>query len=164
MFDLDQTVSSYIRAQIMAVKERYNVTTTELAEISGYERSAFHRLMVSNASISTKSLYRLSNHFGLSMDFWFPPREGIVVEPLPVPVIPPVQEAIPIMLPITRKMVKALNRVSMTEKRQLILLALKYPSLIAEAIKLAKLLDKVETSRRSSIISALQKIVKSPAP
>jgi plasmid maintenance system antidote protein VapI len=161
MFDLDQTTGSFIREQIGRVKEMYQLTNTELAEICGYERSAFHRMLISNSSISLKPLYRLSIHFGFSMDFWFPPREGNEVQPRPVPQAVTFQEkAIPTMLPITRKMIKAFNRVSVSDKRQLILLALRYPKLISVVFKLAELLEKVELSRRTNIVAVIEKIVK----
>lgn len=73
--DVEDFPVTYIKDQINGLKDKYNITATKMAEIMGYERAALHRMMKCETSgPNIIALFRLSQHFGLDMNYWFPPE------------------------------------------------------------------------------------------
>ena len=169
MFDIAPNKYEYIRERILELKEKSGLSMTQFAEISGCNRAVLHKILGGKANPGLNLLLQLSEHFKISMNFWFLPRKGIKVSPIIVQSTPAVREkAIPSMLPLTKKMVQAISRVPRTDKRHLIVLAIKYPDLIKHTVKLAQLLEKMEVKRRKKMVKAMEIIaldnICEPAP
>ncbi|MBY0538247.1 hypothetical protein K2P47_02505 [Patescibacteria group bacterium] len=167
-FGKDEAIIAFVSGQIRKTQATFGVTVAEMARVAGYERSVFHRVLRGDSICNIEALHRLSVHYNLPMDYWFPPREGIAAPLLPVPQVVPVQDnAIPTMLPFTRKMIRQMNIMSVSDKRILLVLALKHAQQLQGLVLLAKALEQVNPETKKKIVMAVQKLAavkKQPVP
>ena len=125
--------AEYVRAQLLYVKEKYQLSMVELAGIMGYERAALHRLL-KNRCPSITALYQLSDHLGLPMSFWFPSQEGIV--PLEIVVPPPPDCVCEGHAPLTKEIVQAIGRLPAVQKYQLLAMIEQNPTQLSLLVQL----------------------------
>jgi AraC-like DNA-binding protein len=164
-FGRDEELISFVSGQIFRVQENLGLTITELAQVAGYERSAFHRMLRGDSLCNTAALYRLSVHYNLPMDYWLPPRQGAEVYTPPKIIVR--EGSIPTMLPLTRQMINKLNKLPKDAKRHILVLALQSPELVPDAIAVAKILAQLGVERKKQMMRAMAKIAKEtcqPAP
>ena len=86
--------AAYIWDRLQEVKTKYDLTTTYLAEVIGYERSSTHRMLSGGTQPRLSALYSLSKEFGLPLSFWFPPEDGEVAIKLPEPIVSDAQKCL----------------------------------------------------------------------
>lgn len=64
-----------LRSRLQLVQRLWKVKSRHMAEIAGYERSTWHRVLNDNlVNMKVKTLVRLSRFFGLPISFWFSPE------------------------------------------------------------------------------------------
>ncbi len=161
----DEELIAFVCGKILQLQETLALTITEMAQVSGYERSGFHRMLRGDSLCNTESLHRLSVHYNLSMDYWFPPRENVGIHTLPKVVVR--EGTIPAMPLMTRQMINKLNKLPKDAKRHILVLALQSPELVPDAIVVAKILAQMDAERKKRLIGAMAKIAKEtcqPAP
>jgi hypothetical protein len=164
-FGRDEELISFVSGQILRVQDHLALTITEMAQVAGYQRSSFHRMLRGDSICSTEALYRLSVHYNLPMDYWFPPRQGAEGYTLPKVIVR--EGAIPTMLPLTRQMINKLNKLPKDARRHVLVLALRSPEHIPDAIAVAKILAQMDAERKKRLIGAMAKIAQEscqPAP
>jgi hypothetical protein len=136
-----------------------------MAQVAGYDRASFHRMLRGDSICNIEALYRLSVHYNVPMDFWFPPRPGAKEHVLPKVIVR--EGAIPPMLPLTRKMIRVLGALPQASKKRLIVIALRYPELIPDLVTMAMAIAPAKPEKRKRLVSAVQTIAKEtcqPAP
>ncbi len=134
---LQPEVSEYVRNKLLHVKKMKMLTVAQLAKIAGYQRVSMQNVLSGEANIGLANLYNLSQHFGLPMDYWFPPCEEVV------------------------------DRLLVPHKRQLIILAQKYADMLPCLVSLAITLSLVDEASRQKVVSVVKTFVtqmRRPAP
>lgn len=170
-------IGNYIWSRIAMVKSAHKLSNVRLAEIMDFQRSALLRAMKNGRPPRIESLYKLSSHFGLPMAYWFPVCDSDEIESVVlVPSEPAARgeelQAVKALLkqftPLTKDMLREIQRLSPKQKRVVTVLALRHPDLIADALKVAVILKEMAEPKRQKMVKAMQKIASEkncePAP
>lgn len=161
----NEELIAFVCGKILQLKETLNLTTVEMAQVAGYDRASFHRMLRGYSLCNTEALYRLSVHYNLSMDYWFPPRENVGTYTLPKVVVR--EGTIPAMPLMTRQMISKLNKLPKDARRRVLVLALRSPELISDAIAVAKALAQATPEKKKRLVSAVLTLAietQQPAP
>lgn len=175
MSGINSSTTMFICNRIKEIKDKHELTVTELAKIANTKREGLHRMLSGRVKMKLDTLYNISTHFDIPMDFWFPIKSeghGLTVE-LPTETVVPKKEKKSIEFirghsPLTKEMLRVIAQLSPSQRRRLITLSVKYPESIINAVKLAVMLGKMETSKRKRLLKAIEIIAEDnkcePAP
>jgi transcriptional regulator with XRE-family HTH domain len=165
----DRAVFNYICERITELQKRHKLSVAKIAVIAGYERAALYRVLNGKAGVSYKALYRLSVHFGLSMDFWFPTHEGN--KEISLPELPQLateakksQKSIPGMYPLTKKIIQELSRLTRLDKHQALVLLVRHSNVLNELLMVAEALSSVDRATKKRLVAAIMKVAKEKKP
>jgi hypothetical protein len=157
-------VATYVHRRIMEMKDKHKITTTKLARIMRYERAALHRLLHRKSCPNMMSMVYLSDHFGVSMNYWFP---EVAANPLPVIDKVKLQNLTEGTAELTKRIVETIACLSAVYKYQLLACLNNAPEMLLGALKMLEALCG-SGIQLSMLVSALAKIAEQerlkPAP
>lgn len=146
--------ANYMHQKIVDLQTHYGVTNPKMAEIVGYERSAWHRLQKNKKFVRLESLIRLSVHFKIPMSFWFRSLDDVQ----PLMVLPAPHCVCKGEAQLTRQAVKQIAALSAIDKGRLCRFLDSYSNL-EMLVGLTELFSRCSHEKAEKIIEAVRTIL-----
>ena len=157
--------NQYLRERLRYVQKAYKLTNTSMAEIAGFERSAWHRLLNGTSNIGLDLVDRFIAYFGYPPEFWFPPKDGLA--PLEIKVPAPPECICEGHAPLTKQIVKKFGLLSAEQKGALLELMNLDSDQLPLLVQLFGLIAPLDQAHKKRLVNAVAAIVadkKRPVP
>lgn len=150
----DRELALFIGQRLAALRAETGTSATRLAEIAGYERAAFHRMLRGDSVCNAEPLFRLSQHFSLPVGYFFPtitPADHIPVDMSQGNLL---EQA----APMVRRMIRKLNALSAREK-WMVMQVLGEAESVRTLTEVCELLQSASVEKRSLIMTVLKQLL-----